>query len=156
MRQPCGGTSMSARFLIAAATAFALAVVLPLSAQKPVVSTVEVSTVEVVGCLDGSVLTETTLNHVPKGRETTNVAQRWRLSASKEVMRQLREQATHELRVIGTTDSKQRSRRVLERPVGKRGTAYVGARSKQRDRDLPMHEPVLHVEGFAPTSNVCH
>src|SRR5882672_4223560 len=90
--------------------------------------------VEVIGCIDGSILTETdqvdTSRPVFSGPdrppEAGRFTGRWKLAASKEMARQMREYAHRELRVVGTTKSNARVKVVKERPVGKRGRVYVG------------------------------
>jgi hypothetical protein len=123
---------MPAKLMLIGALASAILVAPPVNAAPP--DPAQNNSVEVVGCLDGSVLTENSLNYESKGRQSGNSAVRWRLSASKRVMAQIRELADRELRVVGTTDTRQRGTRVLDRQVGKKGRVYVGARSRTPDR----------------------
>jgi hypothetical protein len=119
--------------------------------------------VEVIGCVDGSILTETdqvdTSRPVFSGPdrppEAGRFTGRWKLAASKEMARQMREYAHRELRVVGTTKSNARVKVVKERPVGKRGRVYVGTAADRLDEPAPVNPPTLRVASFSPANNRC-
>jgi hypothetical protein len=119
--------------------------------------------IEVVGCVDGSILTETdqvdtsrpVLNGPDRPPEAGRFTGRWKLAASKEMARQMREYAHREMRVVGTTKSNAHVKVVKERPIGKRARVYVGTSADRLDEPTPVNPPTLRVASFSPTNNRC-
>jgi hypothetical protein len=107
--------------------------------------------VEVTGCVRGSTLTETNLR--VGGANDENPARRWRLRGSKALMNQIKEHASREIEIVGTTKSAE-SMVTAGRRIGKTNI-YIGGDASRTARDPLPDLPTIDVERFAPTGEQC-
>ena len=116
--------------------------------------------VQVVGCVSGDTLTETTLNRTEGQANSSgslNPEGRWRLSVSKQQREQLRKLARNQVEILGVVrKSELESARVIKSaPVGKArvwvGTGSSKAGSSKQSVDLP----ILRVGSFKRLEGTC-
>jgi hypothetical protein len=116
--------------------------------------------VQVVGCVSGDTLTETTLNRT-EGRsnseQSLNSRGRWRLSLTREQREQLRKLSRHQVEVIGVARvSELESGRVVKTARVGKGRVYVGADATKRTvDDEPVALPLLRVGAFRSLEGLC-
>jgi hypothetical protein len=117
--------------------------------------------VQVVGCVSGDTLTETTLNRTEgqsNSSESLNPKGRWRLSVSKEQREPLRELSPHPIEIFGTVRESElaRGRVVKSVRVGKAGRAWVGTSTSKNGPDVEaIALPLLRVGSFKRLEGAC-
>jgi hypothetical protein len=109
--------------------------------------------VEVTGCVKGSTLTETSFMEPGDGRGQ-NPARRWRVRGPKPLMKQIKEFAGQELRIVGTMKTVD-SGLMGGRRIGKTNI-FIGATPNPSARDPLPEQPTIDVTSFKPTGERCH
>ena len=131
-------------------------------AQRPPAQTTDRDEVEVqvVGCVSGDTLTETTLNRT-EGRsnstESLNPKGRWRLSVSREQREQLRKLSRNQVEIVGLVRKSELDTGRIGKTarVGK-ARVWVGAgTSKGTYDEEPVALPLLRVGAFKAMEGTC-
>lgn len=120
------------------------------AAQEPKKDDPSKLSMEVTGCVRGSMLTETNVR--VEGANEPGPARRWRLRGAKALMRQIKEHEGKELEITGTTKS--RDAVTPGKRIG-RTNIFIGGDSSRTARDPLPEQPTIDVESFEPTGAAC-